>query len=81
MESVYKLISNKCSKYIFEYLDMKLPYIEELINKTEILYEFTNDEIHYQSRRIVDWGDEIEILDPIWITRSDDKKYWTIKYY
>jgi hypothetical protein len=66
-------------KIISKYVDNKLPYLDELLKKTEILLTFTIDEYHYQGKRIIDWGDEIEIIyDTITITRSDDKTYWTV---
>jgi hypothetical protein len=52
MNYIKKHIQSRCSKYIIEYLDTKQPFISELLNKTEILYNDTskyifNENNHY----------------------------------
>lgn len=42
MKDIIKKLTHKCSKYVFEYLDTKQPFIAELINKTVMLRDDTN---------------------------------------
>jgi hypothetical protein len=56
MEIINVLILNKCLKYIFEYLEYKFPYIEELEDTTTRIYDFIYENIFYDNKCIIRWN-------------------------